>query len=812
MSSPNASHNSSPRAQSESDEPDLDSDRDQNQDQNPPCLSPAPTLTEEKKSTPRDHVGSVITIPTLDEEQLASPQSTKSSKTTRRSKKETKQSTVVSEPSETGLDTQAANALLQAFSHDQLKRLLRASITIGEEPERKADAPSVPEPTQDFQLPHFDLALDQIGRRAKYHRHPICGHRRRECDRHGSCVECRGYRCDYSHRCADKGCTLMSYKAFTELDLAHERKARARKSLRERAIESGSTSVPPAYDPPYYEELGQPRPGTSTQDNPTRSPELPREETKRKRKSSPHRLEPPPRVRRTSGLSEAQRHILQTLQDARDQPAVPIQIRPITPTHNPVPPTPGRDLAQPTPGKQSKPLTPGRSKTTKGTVTELNLPTFNPSASSSQSTPRLKHLSRPHSRSHIHITPEPSSSTPPHPSILVIDPKSSRFYSQLSKLASYLKTTQQTIKIKYDQSIPVRQSVLCMSNDPVVQASKVVLTTPAVASRSLLDSPIGATNPHANAIVSPIATHLPISLTDTVRVPANNAWPDPRAANRTPIRTPDFTTIPEPDQRLPRPIATNVLTDQMFPLREQIVELAKLGDFDLSNIARISGTDDTILGFPTHRRVNRLAVIREEENCRQDSEGNGRKYCTLAPTEELKVDCNQYESADGKLQIDPLLWPLKHEIWMPHPFRADTDIPLCELDAQYLEKLTRTALRVVNLSYYNTEVLENFMNKFRTQLVPEHGTTSHTCLQVLHHTNTDLTKLLLEILQSLVNLRRDAFLLHTKIPPEAALWLRARSFTHAHHLFEIGSTDRVHSFTHKQIQPPTLIRPPARLN
>ena len=136
---------------------------------------------------------------------------------------------------------------------------------------------------------------------------------------------------------------------------------------------------------------------------------------------------------------------------------------------------------------------------------------------------------------------------------------------------------------------------------------------------------------------------------------------------------------------------------------------------------------------------------------------------------------------------------------MPNRLYKNSDIPFVEKDARYLETLIRTIIRILNTQIFITKVIHN-------HLPTENNKLWSAILKTLQKTNQDLLQLAIEILQSLVNLRRDAILQHSLIPADIAVWIRSRSFIISQFLFDTMDLYRVTKHTAKEMNEAQLVK------
>lgn len=188
-------------------------------------------------------------------------------------------------------------------------------------------------------------------------------------------------------------------------------------------------------------------------------------------------------------------------------------------------------------------------------------------------------------------------------------------------------------------------------------------------------------------------------------------------------------------------------------------------------------------GIGTMPKVKIMLAKRQEENEEIDGSRPGRPYARLVPSRVLWVNSTQYKSHDPCLPLDPLWWPDQQRLWMPVPPQVNTDVPITEKDVRYLERLVRTLLRAVNVLVYNNECLDQLLENNTPSDYHAQCGFSKSIYRVYDHVVDDVLKLSVELLTSIVNLRRDAVLLHTRIPPFVSAKLRNAPFASNLELF-----------------------------
>ena len=190
-----------------------------------------------------------------------------------------------------------------------------------------------------------------------------------------------------------------------------------------------------------------------------------------------------------------------------------------------------------------------------------------------------------------------------------------------------------------------------------------------------------------------------------------------------------------------------------------------------------------IRGIHTLPIVQECLKLRMDENYSTDTKWPGRGYSRLNRTEVLKVCPAPYETVDKFCRIDALRWPRTTRPWMPDAPSEETDVPLCEVDARYLESLARTILRAANVQAYGLEAIQEWFRSNCADVLTRDKSVPKNFLVLQSRATTDIIKLAVEILVSIVNLRRDVLLQHSLLSPFIALWHRNRAFSQSSSLF-----------------------------
>ena len=633
-------------------------------------------------------------------------------------------------------------------------------------------------PIDRLTLTHFDIdlaiAAEEHALKA-YHYHAECDHRRRKGDLHKKCADCRGYICDYDHRCPD--CKTMNRRMFGELRAAYRRKEQARKAAIQKAREERRTP-PPFYTLPYYDDSHRQSPKQIERKKSRNDSEI-----KRSRKIEPLMKGIPPR--KIARVEEKYHH------RSRSRDKSPRERKTLR-----------CSLTRPRDETRSK-----QSRTPEQRKRQHN--SINQPISRHRTT--LRHMEDEQTLQKATLSSPSEPRKDQKLATMIIDPRSSHFYNQLSRLASYLNASKQPVHFQYDKTLKFSTTVVCSSNRPITQVNKYKVAPAMVAEHSVCSPRHSTDEPDDDTLEQPVATQLPVRLTDLDRLPPNKEWSDSAAANRIPVKESSFTEVPDIDENLPTLLGDEPTNEEMFPLQAAIVELAHHLNVELSDVATISNTSIRKSGLPTHPKIKIWLKARQGENSEQDKAPPGRKYATVKPTNILKVNHIQYESADTIAPIDALVWPDEHRIWMPAPFRCQTDIPLCEREARYLERLTRVLIRILSLQHHTIDGLGNILAPTTPKAKVKSTTLTAHCLALLEHTSADAAKVAIELLNSIINLRRDALLMHSRIPPEAALWLRSRTYDDSYQLFESCDIHRVHEYTARHMLKVTPIIAPKTL-
>ena len=276
------------------------------------------------------------------------------------------------------------------------------------------------------------------------------------------------------------------------------------------------------------------------------------------------------------------------------------------------------------------------------------------------------------------------------------------------------------------------------------------------------------------APTNPIAPRS-MRLTDVGRSPRKSAgnWRDPHAAGRRPIRTPSPPDVECEDASLPHPspVDTSHFSQEDLSFRTIMKEIATLSQaksgkpkshFDHSEFPiQVRSQAPTVKGedfvaLETTQAVINALKQRQIAFKNEDERSKGGKTLTrLHMTDpKLNVKTQLYKSLDAAIPMEALTQPVCPDIWMPEVL-PDSDIPLQERDARFMETLTRQALNITSIQDHTLAAVKE---KIKDQLAGD--ISLHEIVQTLALSIRDLVKVLTHSLTSIVQLRRDAFLLH----------------------------------------------------
>ena len=150
-------------------------------------------------------------------------------------------------------------------------------------------------------------------------------------------------------------------------------------------------------------------------------------------------------------------------------------------------------------------------------------------------------------------------------------------------------------------------------------------------------------------------------------------------------------------------------------------------------------------------------------------------------------------------------------MWLPVPPSVNTDIPLQEVDARYLERLSQIAVRIINMQSFTTESLYQWLEREYKDLSDDETSVPKSALLLLDHTIQDMLRVSIELLVSFMNLRRDVVLSHSRIPPDWALLLQNRPFLSDTYLFSSDDLDAVHKYVYDSVVKMSFVPPPVKL-
>ena len=273
---------------------------------------------------------------------------------------------------------------------------------------------------------------------------------------------------------------------------------------------------------------------------------------------------------------------------------------------------------------------------------------------------------------------------------------------------------------------------------------------------------------------TPPSNPLSMRLTDPRSpVKPQYGWPNPQAAGRRPIRTP---SPPNLDRDLsPAPelsVSDNsFLSQDDFSFKKVMKSIAQLSgaksgppkgvkdprDLPLTMRSQMTvPVPDELVSLETTEAVVNSVLKRQlafkEDDLRSKSGRTLSRLHVSAPR--MNVKNQLYRSADGAIPMEALSQPSNPAIWMPevHP---DSDIPLQERDARVIETLSRQAL---NISSVQDHTLTAIKTALEPVLTNESGI--QELIQTLSLSIRDTIKVSSHLLTAIVQLRRDAFLLH----------------------------------------------------
>lgn len=150
--------------------------------------------------------------------------------------------------------------------------------------------------------------------------------------------------------------------------------------------------------------------------------------------------------------------------------------------------------------------------------------------------------------------------------------------------------------------------------------------------------------------------------------------------------------------------------------------------------------------------VLKRQLLFQEEDTKQKSGRTLSRLHMTAPR--MNVKGKLYASSDGAIPLDPMSQPSQPAVWMPE-VHADSDIPLQERDAKTLEALARQGLNICSVQDHTLTAIKSKLDP-----VLASDTVLQELIQTLSLSLRDMVKVSSHLLTSIVQLRRDAFLLH----------------------------------------------------
>ena len=673
----------------------------------------------------------------------------------------------------TGLNVDIEQLYISADMSDQLSESPKPGPS-GLQDVEKSTTVKGSETISDFEK-EISQSLDiPVRKFAKYSK---CVHRQRKGDLHTKCELCRGYICDFDHRCPE--CSVMDAASFRELMISNLRK-------QQRAKKDGKCSEYAklkTYDV-FLSNMGSVQKSVSKVDKAIKV-----KDKVDKGKSDPTRE----RLQAKSSKDKRTKVTKDTVQD-----------KIISDTTATKPNVKVRRLASPLKVKIKKSVpakSPPRSKTIE--ISDSGSEESQPNTVQAPSIYAL--LTRPSiSRPNRNLKE------------MKIDPTSEHFLEQISQMASYLSHTKQTVTFFFDGTVRYRKSILATPND-LISASNTYKTTTILEQRGYF-RPISTDSKSESENSEIVATAQPVRVIDVHRAPTNPDWSDTASAGRCPIRTPDFTKVPQMESESLRVSHFDLNGESSdFPIQFDLARLVDYHDIGFADLFEFPSTDPfqpnkPVQGIATLNITRQLLETRVAENFEIDNEYPGRPYSKLIPTQKIAVVPTQYDTTDFYLPIDALWWPDEQRLWLPAPPKPNTDVPITEIDVRYLERLSRTVIRIANMQLYTLECLKKYFEANTPDVLSAHVSVPKSICRVYEQTGLDALKIAIELVTSFVNLRRDAVIQHARIPPTAALWLRNRSFADSIELFDSDEIHKIHDFTARHLTKTPHIVPPLKLD